>query len=182
MFGTVANIGAILIFCQKSFKSNFNNLLIALAVLDLMFLLLSLVEANMAIFHEHLGDSNHLLVILIFESYNHLLPYFLYPFRNIFFSASIFMTVSISIERYLAIYFPLVYRNRSVLRYILYYLITVYCISNLRSSTWNVIFHILPVLTLAVVINIPKFLECQVCYQNIFWDFLLCFYLDRVLF
>ena len=113
MFGAVANISAILIFCKKSFKSNFNNLLIALAVSDLMFLLLSLIEANMTIFHELLSDSNHWLVIFSFESYNHLFPYFLYPFRNIFFSASIFMTVSISIERYLAIYFPLIYRKRS---------------------------------------------------------------------
>ena len=112
MFGMFANIVAILIFCKKSFQSNFNNLLIALALSDLMFLLLSLIEANMKIFHEHLGDASHWLVIASFESYNHLFPYFLYPFRNIFFSVSIFMTVSISIERYLAIYFPLVYRNR----------------------------------------------------------------------
>jgi len=144
VFGTFANIGAILIFCKKSFKSNFNNLLIALAVTDLLFLLLRLIEAISKIFQELHSDSNHWLVIWSFESYNHLIPYFLYPFGNIFLSLSIFMTVSISIERYLAIYFPLVYRN--------------------RSSTWNLLFHILPVLSLAVIINIPKFLECRIDY------------------
>ena len=32
----------------------------------------------------------------------------------------------------------------------------------LRGFTSNLIFHILPVILLAVIINIPKFLECRV--------------------
>ena len=36
--GVCANILAICVFCNKTFKSNFNNLLIALAVFDLLFL------------------------------------------------------------------------------------------------------------------------------------------------
>ena len=137
VFGSFANIGAILIFCKKSFKSNFNNLLIALAVTDLLFLLLMFIEANMKIFEELHSDSNHWLVIWSFESYNHLLPYFLYPFGNIFLALSIFMTVSISIERYLAIYFPLVYRNRSgvVIIYNLYLYYEYYITSGVPPGT-----------------------------------------------
>eukprot|EP00493_Phyllostaurus_siculus_P003165 UN03179 len=44
VFGIIANILAICIFSKKSFKSNFNNLLTALAVCDLLFLILSIAD------------------------------------------------------------------------------------------------------------------------------------------
>ena len=111
VFGIIANILAICIFSKKSFKSNFNNLLIALAVCDLLFLILSIAESTRSTFQEHRSNSSSVAGQAIFL--HHLLfPYFLYPLHNILLSASIFMTVSISIERYLAIFHPLVYRNR----------------------------------------------------------------------
>ena len=115
VFGIIANILAICIFSKKSFKSNFNNLLIALAVCDLLFLVLSIAESTTA-FQEHISDSSSVAGQVTFI--HHLLfPYFLYPLHNILLSASIFMTVSISIERYLAIFHPLVYRNRQAIHY-----------------------------------------------------------------
>ena len=81
---------------------------------DLIFLLISLANVVVKNFValpliESPGHSLHKLII---EAHVHLFPYFLYPLHNILLSASIFMTVSISIERYLAIYSPLTYRNR----------------------------------------------------------------------
>ena len=116
VFGIIANILAICIFSKKSFKSNFNNLLIALAVCDLLFLVLSIAESTRSTFQEHTSNSSSVAGQVTFL--HHLLfPYFLYPLHNILLSASIFMTVSISIERYLAIFHPLVYRNRQGIHY-----------------------------------------------------------------
>jgi len=141
-FGIIANIAAILIFSKKSFKSNFNNLLVALAVADLLFLVLSVIDSVAKCLHPLRA---HWLAGWIIELHVHLYPYFLWPLHNILYSAGIFMTISISIERYLAIYSPLIYRN--------------------RSSSWNLIFHILPVMAVSLVINIPKFLESKIVYD-----------------
>ena len=106
-FGILANILAILIFARRGFKSNFTSLLIALAVSDLLFLVLCVIENARRNFLPQVGAEGS-----VTRLHHHLFPYFLYPLHNILLSASIFMTVSISIERYLAIFHPLVYRNR----------------------------------------------------------------------
>ena len=111
VFGIILNILAICIFSKKSFKSNFNNLLIALAVCDLLFLVLSIGESTRKNFQEPRSNVSTLPGQVTWV-HHHLFPYFLYPLHNILLSISIFMTVSISIERYLAIFHPLVYRNR----------------------------------------------------------------------
>ena len=109
--GVVANILAICVFCNKSLRSNFNYLLVALAVFDLLFLLLSIVESVRKTFEDRVANGSELSGLV--TQYHHLLfPHFLYPLHNILLTCSIFMTISISIERYLAIFHPLVYRNR----------------------------------------------------------------------
>ena len=113
MFGILANILAICVFSKKTFKSNFNNLLISLAICDLLFLVICITESVRRTFQDHKGNSTT-LGGLVTQVHHHLLPHFLYPLHNILLSTSIFMTVSISIERYLAIFHPLVYRNRKV--------------------------------------------------------------------
>jgi len=141
VFGIIANILAICVFSKKSFKSNFNNLLISLAVCDLLFLVISISESVRRTFQDQ-EASNSTLGGQLTQIHHLLLPHFLYPLHNILLSISIFMTVSISIERYLAIFHPLVYRN--------------------RSYSWNLVCHILPVLIVSCLINIPKFLESKV--------------------
>jgi len=145
ILGVCANILAILVFCKKSFKSNFNNLLIALAVFDLLFLLVSITESIRRTFEPRVTNSSTFIGLAI-QIHHHLFPYFLYPLHNILLTCSIFMTISISIERYLAIFHPFVNQKRK-------------CISSL-------IFHIIPVIILAVLINIPKFLESKVVFED----------------
>eukprot|EP00092_Neocalanus_flemingeri_P036969 GFUD01040248.1.p1 GENE.GFUD01040248.1~~GFUD01040248.1.p1 ORF type:complete len:384 (+),score=91.46 GFUD01040248.1:150-1301(+) len=144
--GVCANILAISVFCKKSFKSNFNNLLIALAVFDLLFLVVCITESVRRTFEDADANSSSFSGFAT-QVHHHLFPYFLYPLHNILLTCSIFMTISISIERYLAIFHPLVYRN--------------------RSYSWNLSCHILPVLALSVIINIPKFFESGVVYDTI---------------
>ena len=111
--GILANILAIWVFSRRTFKSNFNNLLISLAICDLLFLVICITESVRRTFQDHKGNSTTLGGLMT-QVHHHLLPHFLYPLHNILLSTSIFMTVSISIERYLAIFHPLVYRNRKV--------------------------------------------------------------------
>lgn len=143
--GVCANILAICVFCNKTFKSNFNNLLIALAVFDLLFLVVCITESVRRTFEERTANTSSISG-LVTQIHHHLFPYFFYPLHNILLTTSIFMTISISIERYLAIFHPLVYRN--------------------RSYSWNLSCHILPVLGLAVLINAPKFFESEVVYDG----------------
>eukprot|EP00092_Neocalanus_flemingeri_P004693 GFUD01005057.1.p1 GENE.GFUD01005057.1~~GFUD01005057.1.p1 ORF type:complete len:384 (-),score=75.01 GFUD01005057.1:129-1280(-) len=144
--GVCANILAISVFSKKSFKSNFNNLLIALAVFDLLFLVICITESVRRTFEDVVANSSSVSGFAT-QVHHFLFPYFLYPLHNILLTCSIFMTISISIERYLAIFHPLVYRN--------------------RSYSWNLICHILPVLALSIIINIPKFFESGVVYDTI---------------
>ena len=109
--GVCANILAISVFCKKSLKSNFNNLLIALAVFDLLFLVVCITESIRRTFEDTTANSSSFSGLAT-QVHHHLFPYFLYPLHNILLTSSIFMTISISIERYLAIFHPLVYRNR----------------------------------------------------------------------
>jgi len=62
---------------------------------------------------------------------------------------SVYMTVSISVERYVAIFFPLVYKARSQGRS---------CGGS--SLSW----HIIPVLLVSILVNIPTFFSSQVDY------------------
>ena len=109
--GVCANMLAIAVFCKKSFKSNFNNLLIALAVFDLLFLVVCITESVRRSFQNSIANASSMSGYAI-QIHHQLFPYFLYPLHNILLTCSIFMTISISIERYLAIFHPLVYRNR----------------------------------------------------------------------
>ena len=106
-----ANLLAITVFCKKSFKSNFNNLLIALAIFDLLFLVVCITESVRRSFQSSVANATSMSGLAT-QIHHQLFPHFLYPLHNILLTCSIFMTISISIERYLAIFHPLVYRNR----------------------------------------------------------------------
>ena len=71
----------------------------------------------------------------------HLFPHLLYPSRSIMMTASIFLPVAIAIERYRAVY----YHTRL----------------DQNGSCCRVLNYLIPVICLALVINIPKFLEAE---------------------
>lgn len=72
------------------------------------------------------------------EIYNYLFPYFLHPFTHIAMAGTIFMTLAISFERYLGLCHPLLNPH--------------------SRKAW---FYILPVVVIAVTLNVPKFLELK---------------------
>ena len=109
--GVCANILAISVLWKREFKTIFNSLLIALAVFDLLFLTLCILESIRKTFEDRVANGSEPLG-LVTQVHHHLFPHFLYPFHNILLTCSIFMTISISMERYLAIFHQSVYRKR----------------------------------------------------------------------
>ena len=67
----------------------------------------------------------------------YLTPYFLFPFKFISTYGTIFMTVAISIERYIGIHYSCIEKRKS----------------------W---FYIIPVILISVTLNVPTFFEKQV--------------------
>ena len=67
----------------------------------------------------------------------YLTPYFLFPFKFISTYGTIFMTVAISIERYIGIHYSCIEKRKS----------------------W---FYIIPVILISVILNVPTFFEKQV--------------------
>ena len=85
---------------MQLWKYTFNRLLVALAVFDLMFLVCTVPIHTFAVFEY----SNRIFAALYSR--------FLYPMSSISLSASIFMTVCITVERYWAVCRPTVRRNK----------------------------------------------------------------------
>jgi len=140
-FGIIANILAIIIFTKKAFRSNFNNLLICLAVCDALVLMFSIIESLRRTVQPHLGDPSTVSGRLT-QIHHLLLPHFLFPFHNILISTSIFLTISISIERYLSLFHPQVYKRRGG--------VGIFCC------------HTIPVLVFSICLNIPLFMVTKV--------------------
>ena len=76
-------------------RNSFNLLLISLLCFDSWYLFGSILESFRRSFG--LGTDLHTL----------LFPYLLYPAQSVAMSASIFMTVGIALERYIAVHYPI---------------------------------------------------------------------------
>ena len=132
------------VFCfvlsQKQMRNVFNSLLIAMAIFDTLFLLFSILDTFWNVFD------------LVTEMHIYLFPKILYPFRSIVFCSSILMTVSISVERYIAVSRPislhLEMRNDSA------------------AQVRRFLKYLIPVFGLSLIVNIPTFFEIEAIYDN----------------
>ena len=127
------NLGAILTLLRTEMKSTFQQTLITLAVVDILFVITLIIEV-----HRFDLDLSNQVFILFF-------PYFWNPLKNILMTFETFLMMSITTERYLAVRNPLAYRL-GLVRY---------------SSSLHLAVYILPALLLSVILNIPKFLETE---------------------
>ncbi|TRY77068.1 hypothetical protein TCAL_00022 [Tigriopus californicus] len=127
-FGLIGNVVSIWVLSVPEMRNSFNRLLLALAIIDCLFILPG---------------------ILIYTSkafawkatwYNYAFPVFLYPFSEIALCSSIYMTVAIAVERYIGLCLPLRRLSR-------------------RPCTAKA--YIIPVILIALLLNIPKFLESE---------------------
>merc|ERR1711963_262973 len=98
-FGLVGNIVNIIVLCSKEMRSKcFNNLLTLLNVTDSVHLLFEILEVFRYLFPDVYDQ-------IVYDSYT-FYPYVHYPGHRISICASIYMIISVGIERYLAVCRP----------------------------------------------------------------------------
>ena len=141
LLGFIGNSFTIYMICQQEEKHTFNLLLVWMLCFNNCYLFGSVIER----FRKHFD----------LETYAHqiLFPQVLYPAQNIFMSASIYLTCGITIERYIAVYYPINY-NKSV--------------ATSSSSKCRLIKYVIPIVALSILINVPKFFEAKVSYKRQF--------------
>ena len=136
--GVLGNAASIFLLSRPELKSSFNQLLAVLASFDLMYLITMFLESL-----RRLG--------LETDTYIFLFPYFLYPVNFIALTGSIFMTVGVATERYIAVYHPMYYNK---------------ILTNTTSHRGRLLTYLLPITILAIIFNIPKFLESKVAFLD----------------
>ena len=142
-FGIFANTASIIILSRKALKNFFNQLLVVLAVYDLVYCVTVLLESL-----SKLGVPSN--------TYNLLFPYLLYPLNSISMTGSIYMTIAIAMERYIAVQRP-IFRVPNQFR----------SVTN-DYSHWKkqLIKYVAPISVFSLFFNFPKFFESQVVYKN----------------
>merc|ERR1719234_1014897 len=114
--------------------SSFHQLLLALAVLDIIYVTTNIVDYS---------------VVKVFQVhptiYSYLFPYLWYPLHNILLSWTAYLTMGLATERYLAVCRPIFYRSLEL---------TYSCKARVAS-------YLLPSMFASILLNIPKFLEAR---------------------
>ena len=137
--GFLGNIAAIFLLTRPQIRCCFfNQLLILLATFDLLYIMTMMIESLGT-----LGYETNL--------YIELFPVFLFPVNHISMTGSIFTTVGVTVERFLAVHKPHYYNQ---------------IIKNVSTHRLRLLKYSLTISVLAVVFNIPKFLEGQVLYDE----------------
>eukprot|EP00094_Tigriopus_californicus_P004760 TCALIF_04580-PA protein Name:"Similar to FR FMRFamide receptor (Drosophila melanogaster)" AED:0.19 eAED:0.19 QI:25/0/0.5/0.5/1/1/2/0/244 len=116
-------------------RNSFNFLLIALFFMDSCYLVGSITEAIRKSFNA--ATSLHL----------YMFPYFLYPCLSIAMTCSVFMTVAVALERYIAVHYPIDYSQ---------------AINSPEACRRRLFKYVIPVVIMAVFVNAPKFFESTV--------------------
>ena len=126
-------------------RNSFNLLLIALALCDNTYVFFDILDKNSA-FHTN-------LYIMMF-------PYFLYPFKMMAMTGSILLTVTIAIERYVAVHYPINFRQAMA--------------SGASALRKRVATYLIPVLLICILFNVTKLFE--ISYMCRSTDFLHWYY------
>ena len=133
--GVLLNLGAVFVLLTRlSNHNNFNHLMVILFVLDSLYLLLSMLTTVQRRF----GLKNRTMTIIY--------PKFTYPISSISLTLSIFMTVGMAHERYVAIKHPITHRQRMI---------------SAKFRRLNLLKYMVSIVFCAVGFNIPKFFEAQ---------------------
>jgi len=132
-FGFIGNLISILVLRRPEMKSTFNQSLVMLAVVDILFVISVICVHSLRLYLSY------------YQLYKYLFPYFLYPMMSVFYSWDTFLTMSIATERLMAVYKPIQYRSHPVR----------------TSSLRHMLTFILVPLLLSIAINITRFFELK---------------------
>ncbi|TRY76222.1 hypothetical protein TCAL_14732 [Tigriopus californicus] len=141
-FGIIGNLLASVILSRHELRNSFNLLLIGLAFFDTCYIVGSLLETVRKSFR--VATQTHLL----------LFPYLLYPGQMIAMTGSVFMIVAIAFERYVSVHHPLDYNQ---------------AMNDGSEIRKRLLKYFVPVVLLAVIINVPKFFETEAVFVPIDW-------------
>ena len=137
--GLLLNIFAIIALTnQKSIKNVFNYLMIILMYVDSVYLFINITRYTL----DHIIYSDRL--------YNQVFPHFLYPANNITMMASIWLTVALSHERYVAILRPMVHRAR---------------MESGKYRRLHLMKYIIPIFLMSILFNVPTFFDISIYWQ-----------------
>ena len=136
VFGLVMNIVALHILSkEKLYRKFFNKLLIYLIVFDTCFIL------------DRIYESYVLNMIEVdycsWQGYGMLV---LYPFRQIMLCCSIYITVALALERYLAMHNPITYRRNSIT----------------KSDRKRLLKYLIPIIIFSLIFTIPLFFTFKI--------------------
>ncbi|XP_040583841.1 FMRFamide receptor [Lepeophtheirus salmonis] len=126
LIGLFGNIMSLIVLSRPKMRDVFHRLLSALACFDTLYIICGGINYTFRAF-----DARS-------DIYTYLFPYFLHPFTQVAMCGTIFMTVAISIERYLGLCHPMLPPS--------------------ARKTW---FYLVPVVTMSLIISGPKFLEVE---------------------
>ena len=134
--GIILNVaGTCLILAFRLSKHNiFNHIIIILFVVDSLFLFVKIIDVLV----QNLDVKNKILTILF--------PKFAYPVSAICLTLSVFLTVGIAHERFIAIKYLIVHSQQN---------------SSAKYRRNKLLKYILPMLLFAVAFNLPKFFEAD---------------------
>ena len=136
--GILGNTASIFLLTRKELSSFFNQLLVVLVMYDLIYLLSMMLESLIK-----LGLDSDIHTILF--------PYVLYPLNAISMMGSIYMTMAVGMERYIAVYYPV---ECSIVA------------NDASSHNRRLVKYVLPITIFSILFNLPKFLESQVLYRD----------------
>jgi len=132
MIGFLGNLTSLIVLSRPKLRDSFHQMLFALACFDIVYIVVGGFNYTFRGFNA----GSDIFTIAF--------PYLIYPLTNISMCGTIFMTVAISIERFLGICFPL------------------YLPPHNRKA-W---YYVLPVVLITFLLNIPKFLEGEVKWRD----------------
>ena len=141
--GLILNIVAVhILSTRNSMKNAFNSLLICLFCIDSFYLLIELVSSVQTMLET--TERNHDFITL-------LVPHFLYPMASVSLTGSIFMTIGVAHERYVAIKSPITHRQS---------------MRSTKTRRTRLIKYIVLVVLCSFAVNVPKFLETEVLWVD----------------
>ena len=140
--GILLNLTAIFIITRnKELHHSFNYFLVALFIFDSTYLFTTIANQS---FMKQFGMATKL--------YIRVYPHLMHPLKHISFTCSIFMTLVISYERYLAITNPIQHHV---------------AMESTFSRRMKLLKYVLTVVLAAVLFNVPKFMEACIHRQNL---------------
>ncbi|XP_023333119.1 FMRFamide receptor [Eurytemora carolleeae] len=142
IFGLVGNSVSILVLASREMRNSFNYFLIVLSTTDNLFIFITLLDYSFTRVFSWPIDFDSEVYAIFF-------PRVFYPLNNISMTLSIFLVMVITHERYIAVCHPHAYRQNEA-----------------EGGGTRVLICTCIVLIPAIIINIPKFFETELTFED----------------